>query len=463
MPRLNLPEGRVLHYSDQYVNTHIAGCVIPDASSWCLHPVFLASQWAVADADPNKSRIETWGDLKTWLLENWVAMRRSDYANFMSYTIEEYFGVRPDRHTRTEAEGYVRYGYDAMGHDVPIFGNLTLDHGGRPHPTSMILYTPEEPSSVVPMSLVYRGWTGDRIIGAPYDPGDTPSKVQRSWTQLNNYSFKMPDAPFLGLPTEKHSQYFGLELELSTSLTPMEFDSIVTKVEPVQERFFYFKSDSSVTGSHDNNMELVTVPMTPKRMKKEFKVLFKKLEGLIEAADTVNTWTDIFDMRRDLNNGIHIHVSREAFEYKEHVSDSRHARRFLTVFNQWDRANLRFLNQLAKRPTESLNDNEYCAVHPAMEGRTLARRLANGLNGEHVHRSATTETSQTIEVRIFQGFPVLGHILECIELVECVFDYSLYAPNSKFGPYFQAYFTDWVEKQPGFNHAKELVRACALS
>lgn len=290
---------------------------------------------------------------------------------------------------------------------------------------------------------------------AVFELDDVPSDHQ----SVKNYSYRpefktmrhhrdRPDEPLL----------FGMELEVSTRLSAKELQYIVTKVEPKQEYFFFFKSDSSISGSMRNKYEIVTHPMTPRRMKQEWKTLFKKLQDLCTRKDMC--LSDVFDTSSNLTNGLHIHVNKQAF-IQHTYRDKGHVNRFLTAFNQWNKGYLDFLQSISLRP-EPIHQNRYCKVHPGFDGYKLARRISKGCRDSHDRHSMAHETDYTVEVRVFYGLVDLQHILSCIDIVRAMFEYSYNVPLSQFDkPSFVENFKEWVMKSNRFRHAKEVIIACA--
>lgn len=290
------------------------------------------------------------------------------------------------------------------------------------------------------------------------DEGITVPGVSRDYCRVMNYTFT-PELNFMSTPRDKGSLlYFGLELEVSTKLSAAELQSIVTQVEPKQEVFFYMKSDNSIGGKYDHLYEIVTHPMTPRRQRKEWKTLFKKLEDL--GAKKGLLLSDFFDTSKTLTNGIHIHLSRDAF-LQSYSGRETHMNRFVSSWNLWDSQSQEFFQKISKRQLQP-KDMHYCGIHPQLDGLRVARQLHRGTSVcSDNHYSACHVTRRTVELRIFQGIVNLDHILSCIDLAEATFDFTRDAlAISHIGWRFSSVFTDWLMKQPRFTKAKEAIK-CA--
>lgn len=281
--------------------------------------------------------------------------------------------------------------------------------------------------------------------------GNTPSEFYR----VMNYTFS-PELVFLSAPKERTEMYVGMELEVSTKLSAYELQHIVTQVHPQQEVFFYMKSDTSITGRYHHRYEIVTRPITPRRLRKELRILFTKLGKLCDAKGY--DLKDVFDTATDLSNGIHFHVNKRAF-VQNTSTDKKHMRRFLAAFNQWDRGFQQWIQRITKRPVP-LDRSEYCYVHPGLDGYTIARRLRRGPAGRDRH-AACHDAGNTIEVRVWQGIVDLHHILACLELTVAMFEFTVYVPRTSYGTRrFIQSFNDYVLKARGFRYAKEVLKQC---
>lgn len=273
------------------------------------------------------------------------------------------------------------------------------------------------------------------------------------WTKHREYSYKMSETDHNFFRREKRDApdtvMFGLELEISTSLSTHDIQRIVCDVEPKQEPFFICKKDSSISGRFDNAIELVTVPATPRYLKKAWGLFFKKLDRLARAKGKMID--DYVDTSDNLSNGLHIHVSKNAFK-------RYHQTRFMAVWQASDSKTRALLQELSGRPTR-YTDNGYCQPDYAFEGVTLARKLKGSVTSRG--RSVChTGNSQTVEVRIFQGIFDLPHVLRCIETVEGVYNFTEMLSYSSFGLRLSTRLKEFFLKSSGYRHVKEIFK-CA--
>lgn len=268
------------------------------------------------------------------------------------------------------------------------------------------------------------------------------------WNKHYNYSFRMTPDEFDWFRSVKNenSVMFGMELEVSSALTTTEIQKIVQEVEPKQEPFFIFKQDSSITGKHSHALELVTVPCTPRYLRKNWKIFFQKLEKLCSKKGL--QVDDVIDTNRGLNNGLHIHVSRDSFIDKPHYN------KFLTAWNQWNTSVVNLFNVVSDRPT-SYKNNGYCKINSNYDGRTLARRL-KGLTCHDRMSVAHDQTGKTIEVRVYQGIFDLGHIMKCISFTEAMFEFCKAMKYSDFDMSFVSSMKKFVRSERKYAALYEL-------
>lgn len=260
-----------------------------------------------------------------------------------------------------------------------------------------------------------------------------------------------PNFKFMSGKKEKSNLFFGLELEVNTCISWNDIRKVMLEVHPVQEEFMYAMSDSSISGVHPFCYEIVTHPMSPRRMRKEFRVFFNKLEKLlVEKGKSLN---DVFDMETN-STGIHIHASRNAFNSRFH------RRRFLTAWNSDIPCVSKTIQSLALR---SLRGHRYAAPSTDYEGRRIGYCLSpvkfNSYSDRYVSAS---ETEKTIEVRVFQGRANLHTILHAVDSVESMFYFTQDMKLSSFKSSFDTDFTAWINTQPKYRTLKETL-SCASS
>lgn len=288
---------------------------------------------------------------------------------------------------------------------------------------------------------------------------------QDSGRGVNVWNYKPEQYIYFKSDREKNNQtYFGLELEVNSRLPWHELERVMTEVQPKQEPFMYAKSDSSIGGIHNNCYEIVTHPMTPKRMRKEFKVFFGKLNTLMESRGY--TTDQLFDMN-SATNGIHIHISRTAFESTRHTDTRLRMRRtcrnrigkFAALFNRPEQTYVSFIEGLAKR---DITHNQYCRASSYFEGRRTSYLVRNHDATHERYQACNLNNSQTVEVRVFKGTPTLDHILYCIDTVEALLDFSFNMPYSKLNTRIKSSFSKWLANQPNYKYKtmrKELLCA----
>lgn len=298
------------------------------------------------------------------------------------------------------------------------------------------------------------GWGAQTYLNSAET--STPQASPSVWSTKKNYSFKMSkDEHNFFRKLDKESDevpFYGMELELCTKLSSQEIYHIVAEVEPKQEPFFIFKDDSSISGRYYNKYELVTVPCTRKYLRKAWKTLFDKLEKLCQAKG--ETIGDYFDTRRDLSNGIHIHVSKDKFLGEFHKS------KFLAAWNQWDSSNVDFMTKISGRPHEKFNQNSYCPIDGNFEGRTLARRLKRRV-GTSQRSVCHTQNSATLEVRLYQGIVDVDHILRCLDHVDAMFEFTSLIGMKTFGREFVHKFEEFVLKGNKYRSLRQFITETA--
>ena len=241
------------------------------------------------------------------------------------------------------SRGQLRYYVSHMLDDAPLKFYAYSRTGGRAD-SQFILTDVEQTQQSADHSAVVD------IFNASYNCGrieiivdDYPFVRENIWNKFHNYTFKMDPINFgffrrtdrcVYDEDNQEADMFGVELEFSSSVSVKELQYIVTDVEPKQRPFFIFKHDGSVTGRFQHKVELVTVPCTARYLRQEFKKFFKKLETL--CAVKGRPLSDYFDTSFNLNNGIHIHVSRSSF-----VSDV-HRRKFTSALQLQDKVSYDF-------------------------------------------------------------------------------------------------------------------------
>lgn len=335
--------------------------------------------------------------------------------------------------------------------------SLTIQISGRTisGSNSFLLYTPEEVEVEDPVYYINSFEKGVILLKKSTGRGSSVGSASRDWTDVMNYTFRMePDKyKFFRSVNNEQNYFFGLELEVSTKLSAKEIQAIVTEVEPKQEPFFIFKQDSTLSGKYNNYVEIVTVPCSPRYLRKNFKIFFQKLNKLCKEKNM--SISDVFDTSRDLNNGIHIHVSRDDFCFKHHVN------RYLAAWNQWDDQVMKLFQEVSQRPGK-YSESRWCKQSQnflktkpkskfklakfkrASAQKSIATRL-KGVRAEDRYCIINQENSATLETRIFQGIFDLSHIMQCISFNEAMLDFTAVASYSQFDDKFVESFHKFIE------------------
>lgn len=315
--------------------------------------------------------------------------------------------------------------------------SLRYMYSGSERDNSFLLLDNREPEEQqipkVFLSFMYLG-----RVEVTFNCENTP-RIEDKWSKHYNYSFKMDPTEFhwFRSVSKENTAMFGMELEVSSALSTVEIQEIVREVEPKQEPFFIFKQDSSISGQYRHALELVTVPCTPRYLRKNWKIFFQKLERLCRAKGM--EVGDVFDTRRNLSNGLHIHVSRDSFVDKPHYN------KFLTAWNQWSKSVVSLLNVVSDRPTD-YTKNSYCRISRQHEGIVLARRL-KGIQCQDRMSVAHNTGGSTIEVRVYQGIFDLSHVMKCISFTEAMFEFCKSIGYSSFDARFVPTMSKFVRTE----------------
>lgn len=257
-----------------------------------------------------------------------------------------------------------------------------------------------------------------------------------------HYKFVPDQYEFKHLARDSTEQYLGMEFEIDSDYTPVELQYLVTQVEPKQEPFFYFKHDGTIEDSqrHEHAYEVVTLPCTPKYLKRNMRIFFDKVQRELDASK----------FHAGATTGVHVHLSKDAFFSKLHL------RKFNTIWNQYDRKNRVFIEALGKRMA-----THYCKPNERLLGTTLARRLRDEFvpYGSHPDKySACRMTNNTTEVRVFKGGFDYDHAQYCIDVVCAMFDFSDVVSIKDIGsPRFEDSFKAWLKKSNYRNLKKEIM------
>lgn len=264
-------------------------------------------------------------------------------------------------------------------------------------------------------------------------------------------SFRRAENEFIG--EAGFESYFGVELEVCSQLSGHELQYIVQRVEPVQQPFFILKSDGSISGSYNYKYEIVTVPMSYRSHKEEWKKLFTKLSRLCD--ENNKTLGDVFYATP--STGLHVHLSKAAFS---NVTTALRKFgkswecRFLAAFNSDYREEIDLLTQVSKR---DYKDNRYCGISGStFRGKRVSFRVGADKLGQYntKYTPAHNNKAKTVEVRIFSGDVSYEHVMTSIELVKAMYHFT----RDHGGPScvrFARKFKEWIFTQPGLTYLKK--------
>jgi hypothetical protein len=201
---------------------------------------------------------------------------------------------------------------------------------------------------------------------------------------------------------EAKNPLYGVELEFST-----EYD-IPTLVDAQEaDLFAIYKQDSSVNGRGTTRTEMVTVPASIQYLKRAFARWFHRLD------------TNRFDTTRKTNNGMHVHISRRAFQ------SGQHQRNFTWFVS--NPLNKSFLFDVSERA--ELSEFHQYAKFPKFHGRTLANSHRNTdvalmAQDQPRHACVNITGTQTIELRIFKGIVSYATVLKNLEFTDALVEYT---------------------------------------
>lgn len=440
-----------------YTDASVYGQVTIDDKLVPIHK-FLAYNQQVME----QFKIKYVRDWLKWWIENRNTILANDPYEEVKYLFSRYFGI-PTRELVREAETYESLKNWLQGSLVQKPITLTKEPDNPRHESFILVNMGRAQEEVVTHAFF-----DVNHLGISYRTQRTVSETPTLslpdfWTERLNYSYRMneSDAKFFRKTNRDTDEevMFGMELEVSTKLSMREIQYIVTEVEPKQEPFFIGKQDGSINGKYGNYIELVTVPCTPGYLRREWRTFFSKLDSL--ARSKGHTIGDYFDTSRQLNNGLHIHVSRNKFfGYEDLRNKSIHMRKFITVFNSDDSNTKSLVQQFTGRPTKYY-ENQYCKPGQEIKGLSLVRRLRGRDLVVGKYSSCNEKNTHTVEVRVYQGIFDIDHIIRCIEFTRAVFNFCAEMSHRMHGLQFKYNFQDWLFKQNGYRPVKMELKQCA--
>lgn len=223
-----------------------------------------------------------------------------------------------------------------------------------------------------------------------YDDDDGGSSYVMS------YSYK-PSPIFHGKSDK--NLFFGLELEVEYRRN--DHDGYNDGAAMVHNHFndganrVYLKHD----GSLQNGFEIVTHPHTLEK--------FQGLDWSILSRMTEAGWRS-WDTNRC---GIHVHVSREAFEQSYDGQRDTHQIKFIKLIYD----NRQHVQRLAGRRSSWAKFDD--------KGK-IVRKVKNKWQSDGRYSAVNVEPSATIEVRVFKGSLRKERVLACIEFVHAAVEYT---------------------------------------
>lgn len=411
---------------------------------WC-HPLFW---YTYPDVKTHQDLLDWANDIGYANMREWT---RDNLSRLFDWEWKTINGENKRKFVLREQASSVR------DHSIRV---VSFDDSSQPPTQFLLASRPEQEDQKIKYECIDYYARNDYSVNA-YCVTARMEDVDR----IMGYSYRPDQLYFMFFEHEKDTRlFFGLELEMYTKLSVAELQYIVEHVEPKQERFFIVKDDGSLREERPRDftaMELVTNPMSPRRMRKEFRLLFKKLESL--AAQKGKQLS--FYFKTNESCGIHIHVSGKAFDVMK--SKTRVAYRaslnwrnkFASIWNLWDGSSTDFIEVLAKRAR-----NTYCAVHPDMHYKYLSYRLRNGasdMNGNRARYSTCRDTGNTLEVRAFSSLFDINHVLYCIDVVESMYWFARDVPLGAIGKRFKKTYTNWLSSQTRFRNVKKELSKCA--
>jgi hypothetical protein len=212
-----------------------------------------------------------------------------------------------------------------------------------------------------------------------------------------NYTFTPRLQKLTNSKKEKAHQrtlYFGFEVEVETAPTR----GVIKRGTEIVHRspFLYCKSDTSI----GHGFEIVSHPMTLSYIQKNIKV-----------------WSDIFYRLRDcgfladsaFSCGMHVHMSKDSFS-------RLHLYRFLSLV--YDHEN--FTKFIAERSGNWFD--EYCGLKKEIPNHKAVKARQRNWNGDDDrHVAVNVNTSETVELRIFQSTLKIERFLKNIEFCHAAF------------------------------------------
>lgn len=242
---------------------------------------------------------------------------------------------------------------------------------------------------------------------------------------MHDYGYKPPPQFFFDAvgnysdTAEPGTVFLGMELEISTNSIHQGAELVTNAVT---DDLIYCKDDGSVDG-----FEMVTHPMT------------------LEAARSLLPWQELRQLRQQgasgEPNGIHVHVSRSAFDSEAHVF------KWMKLIYRNEEAVIR----IARRKS-----NDWAAFRESERIHTKHLAKKEGGRGTRSgnyyperYSAINCQNRHTFEVRVFRGSLKRSEIMAALELVDASVEYTrtLTIPKIVNGAWEWEHFMNWAAAQ----------------
>jgi len=224
------------------------------------------------------------------------------------------------------------------------------------------------------------------IISEVYGDGLCKVCFMSKYINVHSYSYKPSKMKFIG----EADYYFGLEVEIGYH-NKLDVANLMYE----KGKNLYLKSDSSIERGEEGRVEIVSHPHS-------FASLMEK-----------DSWIDYLpqDVVNDYHNGIHIHISKSAWDNDVHYA-----------------LMYRFMEELAEAGfIETVGGRDfydYCRYVPSNVHITqLSTKKKIGSNRT---RWVNTQNTETIEYRFFQSTTDASIIKSYIQLLNSLIQYTRY-------------------------------------
>lgn len=198
---------------------------------------------------------------------------------------------------------------------------------------------------------------------------------------------------------------YGVELEASTNKSIQEI------IDAQAEVFLLGKHDGTISGSKRTMVELVTRPQDLRTHRRAWA----KFMGNFYDRETA-TYPD-WDVTRNTNNGMHVHIDRAAFADDAHQKRFAYffahplTRDFVIAISERDAATM---SRWAQFPSWSSNSTD----------RVIYDRALEHFDGMGKYSAVNLQKSATIEIRIFKGLFSYATIMKNLEFCDAALEFT---------------------------------------